>query len=126
MFEKMGIADELGQKLNEVRRLTPLEQMFKHWDDLDKYIKNSVQKLFTEYVRTQKDLLDRAVISSPETTSLKISLVLKEDTFDNRMIFHNLAQEYDVWSFSKRYPLIFSFVSKELSTKINVIEEISL
>ncbi|ADR21386.1 hypothetical protein MATR_09850 [Marivirga tractuosa] len=120
-----GVTDSFAQEIEKIRT-APLEAMLKTWESLESSVKEMVKGFVISFLQTEKDKIEKAVISSPEDTSFKISLVLKDDSFDNRLAFYDFAQEYECLSFSKRYPIIFSFVSKSLADKINVVENIEL
>lgn len=121
----LGIADSFAQEIEKIRT-APLEAMLRTWEQLELSVKEMVKGFVISFLQTEKENIQRAVISSPEDTSFKISLVLKNDSFDLRNPFYDFAQEYECLSFSKRYPIIFSFVSKDLADNINVVEEIQL
>jgi len=121
----LGVADSFAQEIEKIRT-APLEAMLRTWEQMESSVKEMVKGFVFSFLQTEKENIQRAVISSPEDTSIKISLVLKDDNFELRNPFYDFAQEYEVLSFSKRYPIVFSFVAQSLANKINVVEEIKL
>ncbi|MEO9477838.1 MAG: hypothetical protein ABJG41_20010 [Cyclobacteriaceae bacterium] len=121
----LGVTDSFAQEIEKIR-VAPLEAMLRTWEQLELSVKEMVRGFVFSFLQTEKENILRAVISSPEDTSFKISLVLKSDDFEHRNPFYDFAQEYECLSFSKRYPIVFSFVSPYLADKINTVEEIEL
>lgn len=83
-----------------------------------------VQETFEEYLRTHKDIIEKAYLVNEN--SLHYAILLKQDTFENQAKIIAFKIQYDTTLKSKLYPFILSFPPKRNLTQTSQFKEILL
>jgi hypothetical protein len=120
---KIGEMTQLTKKI-EGTLSNPIDSISQVSANIDKQVKHIVDIFVQSFFRRNKALLSSAYRSKTSLNDLHYSIVLKEDSIDNRNKLFDFFDRYDLLEISSKYPVYFQFVPVELVGKINYSEEL--
>ena len=93
---------------------------------IDAEIINIIEKYVSAFMIQQKSKLTTVLKSCPDNNKLYYSIVLKEDTTENRLAIFDFLDKYELLGISDKFPIQFQFVPDRLISKINYKEQLEL
>ena len=125
LFTKVGKKTELAVYLENVSK-NPLGNMIDISKKIDAEIINIIEKYVSAFMIQQKSKLTTVLKSCPDNNKLYYSIVLKEDTTENRLAIFDFLDKYELLGISDKFPIQFQFVPDRLISKINYKEQLEL
>ena len=119
--EKTTLSKQIEEQLNN-----PMKAIFSVSSNIDQQVKQLVERYVKNYLQTKAAVIHSVYQTKTNLNDLHYSIVLKEDSTENREQIFGFLDEYDLFNFSHRYPVYFQFVSIDLIDKIHVKEAIKL
>ena len=121
----LGIMTPLSEQLQTALE-NPLQSVVNSANQIDLQIKQMLNNSVVIFLKSKTDKIVRVAKSETAFGDLYYSIVLKEDSIDNREEMFDFLEKYDLLNISTRYPILFQFTPIELIDKINAKEEIEL
>ncbi len=104
----------------------PLALMLNVKEDVDCNFEKIADSIIRKLLTHKGELIQKAFKSKVFDHNLHYSIILKEDTFENRENVFHILDAYETTSLSKYFPVDFQFVPLELANEINYLERIDL
>jgi hypothetical protein len=124
LFE-VGTKTPLTKKIEDFVK-NPLKGIIESSSTIDIQVKSLISRLVEQFFISKNDILRNVFLTKNPTNDLHYSIVLKNDTIENRasiFLFFELYNQLDMYY---RYPIFFQFVPEGLLDKINITSEINL
>lgn len=118
--EKTAFTKDIEKRLSD-----PLGDFSNISDKIDQEVKGIIKSMAKNFFNKNQSLVERVLISNTSLNQLHYSIVLKEDSIDNRTKIFEFLDKYDLLDMANKYPVYFQFVPTELAHKINSIEELT-
>lgn len=112
----------LQSNLEEFTAVKDFDFIFKISDTLDNQVKTILDKFIKSFLQKHKTIIASAYRSKTSLNDLHYSIVLQEDTVENRKEIFAFFEKYDLLDISTKYPVYFQFVPVELVDKIRYTE----
>ena len=123
----------IGEKTELTRQLeqtitNPLDVFFRTSANIQQQTSSILDNIITQFIRTEKGILDKAKKIISNSNALNYALVLKEDTTDHRAKFFGLLDRLDLMNADilQQNPVNFIFTSHKLIDKFLTEKEIEL
>lgn len=117
--EKADLTQEIESSIND-----PFGAMSKMTSNIDNNIKSIIDVFVKAFFKGKNDLILKAYKSHTSLNDLHYSIVLKEDSFENRNSIFEFYDKFDLQEVSYKCPVYFQFTPIELVDRIKVKEEI--
>lgn len=124
-LHKLGVKTPLVEHIENTIN-NPLSHLFKVSSNIDSDIKNIVEFIIMDFLKGNTSLIFKAFINRNTSNILHYSIILKEDTLENRDKIFAFHDFFSILEISQKYSVAFQFVPMNLIDKINVKKEIVL
>lgn len=126
LFLSLGVTDFLSQKI-EMARTNPLQLLFDNLTNTEKNISFFwLQNFVVSFFKKHKRIIKHVFRTDNSTTILHYTIVLQNDSSENRHKLIAFLRSYENLSFAHRFKIMFQFVAEIHTEKLNFVEEISL
>lgn len=122
---KVGEKTDLSKKI-ENSLDNPFEEVFAMSAKLDDQVKFVVDRIVKGFLQNNQQIISTAYKSATPQNDLHYSIVLKNDTIENRNTVFEFFDKFDQLDISQKMPVYFQFTPQRLADKIISKEEISL
>jgi hypothetical protein len=122
---KIGEKTSLSQKI-ESKIDNPIKDVFEFSSKIDNQVDYIIDKIIRGFFKKNAFLIEKAYKTKQSLNDLHYSIVLKNDTLDNRTKLFSFLDNFDLMDISQKHPIYFQFIPESLSEKINYNEEIEL
>jgi hypothetical protein len=120
---KLGTKTELHQQIENVFK-DPLKAVWEVSSKFDEQILLILNTIVESYFKKHNEIIHSVYKTKTSGNDLHFSVVLKEDSLENRNTLLTFFDRYDLTEYSKKYPIFFQFVPLELINKINTEKKI--
>lgn len=97
----------------------PTDGIFEIPENIDNQVKYILDKYVKSFLQINKTLIQSAYRSKTSLNDLHYSIVLQEDTMENRSKIFHFFEIYDLLDIATKYPIYFQFVPAELLNKVS-------
>lgn len=104
----------------------PLKNVLESSANIDMQVKSLISRLVENFFISKSEILQKVVLTKNANNDLYYSIVLKQDTIENRESIFSFFEVYNQLDINYRYPVFFQFVPVELIGKINTDLELNL
>lgn len=122
---KIGEKTDLSKKIENTIE-DPISSIFNLSSTIDNQLKEIVDRIVKAFLKYNSQIIQGAYRTKTSLNDLHYSIVLKNDTIDNRNKIVNFFDKFDLLDISTKYPVYFQFVPIELIGRILVSESVKL
>jgi hypothetical protein len=117
---------ELTKLTKDIQRMMndPLKTVIQASYDVDNQVKQLLDRIAVSYFKHRKGVIGSVYKTTNAHNNLHYSIILKEDTMENRMALMTFFDWYYCLGIEDRYPILFQFIPEGLISKINTKEKI--
>ncbi|MCC5916436.1 MAG: hypothetical protein JJU02_03820 [Cryomorphaceae bacterium] len=119
--KKTPLSKKIEQKIDD-----PIKDIFEFTSKLDNQVDSFLDQIIRSFFNKNSNLIFKAFKTNNCINDLHYSIVLKKDSIEIRTKMFTFLDNFDVMDISKKHPIYFQFIPKELMCKINFYEEIKL
>lgn len=118
---KLGIDTDLIGLIKKVVD-NPMNTLMEGRNSLDYHVAGIFTAVIKSYFARYKDKVYKAFRTETKNNDLHFTIILNEDSFENREALQEFLIGYHQTQFAELYPIYFQFAPKELESKIPVKE----
>lgn len=118
---KLGIDTDLIGLIKKVVD-NPMNTLLEGRNTLDTHIAEILTEVVKSFLTRHKDIIHKAFRTETKNNDLHFTIMLIDDSFDNRDTILEFSISYHQTQFAELYPIYFQFAAKELESKIPVKE----
>lgn len=122
---KIGEKTELSKKL-EKKIDNPIADLFQFSNKIDIQVSQILSKIIQGYFKKNNSIINQVFKTRESITDLHYSIVLKNDTIDNRVIFFDFLNKLDIDNLNQKHNIYFQFIPSHLVDKIKFSEELAI
>lgn len=122
---KVGEKTDLSKKIENTIE-DPIYSIFKLSSNIDNQIKEIIDRIVKSFLKDNSHIIQIAYRTKTSLNDLHYSIVLKNDSMDNRNKIFEFFDRFDLLDISSKYPVYFQFVPIELIQNILVNEMVKL
>lgn len=123
---EVGLKTDLSKKVESELDKNPIERIFTTYSVIDNSVKNILNKIFIEFLKNKSHLISKAFRTKTTLNDLHYSIVLNEDTMENRVEIYSFLDEYDLIEGAIGHPIYIQFIPSSLIEKLENSESIEL
>lgn len=117
--EKTNFSKKIEQKIDN-----PIKDIFEFSSKIDNQVNSILDKVVRGFLQKNSSIIYKAFKTKENQDDLHYSIVLKDDTINNRTKLFSFLDNFDLIEISQKHPIYFQFIPRKLIDKINYNEEI--
>lgn len=122
---KVGEKTELLKKLEE-KINNPIEDLLQFSNTIDAQVRQILHKIIQGLFKKNSDIIDKVYKTRSSINDLHYSIVLREDTMENRNVLFDFLNKFDFDNLNQKHNIYFQFIPAHLIDKIKFSEELPL
>ncbi|HLW39316.1 MAG TPA: hypothetical protein VKX31_02920 [Brumimicrobium sp.] len=122
---KVGEKTELLKKLEE-KINNPIEDLLQFSNTIDAQVRQILHKIIQGLFKKNSNIIDKVYKTRSSINDLHYSIVLREDTMENRNVLFDFLNKFDFDNLNQKHNIYFQFIPAHLIDKIKFSEELPL
>jgi len=122
---KVGEKTELLKKLEE-KINNPIEDLLQFSNTIDAQVRQILHKIIQGLFKKNSNIIDKVHKTRSSINDLHYSIVLREDTMENRNVLFDFLNKFDFDNLNQKHNIYFQFIPAHLIDKIKFSEELPL